>query len=371
MKRFILSMAIMLTVAMSAMAMNYEQAKERALFLTDKMAYELNLTDEQYEAAYEVNLDYLMSINSYDDLYGTYWTRRNLDLSYILLDWQYSTFCSAAYFYRPLVWDNGIWRFSIYARYPHRTYFYFGRPSFYMSYRGGHSWNMNGGRSWYHGRSFGPKAGESRFGMRDKFDRGDFNGSRNHSGNYNRNDRNNGRFDRNNGGSNRNDNGNRGNGNFSGYRGNATGSTPSRGTGSSASGQNNRNNNGGFSGNRGNSTTRNTDLTRQSRMSGEFTTRQSSTRETVTRSSNTSRMEKANSSLPSRSTGSSSFGSSSSRPASTFTPSKSSSNLGSALRSGSSSKNSGSSVSSSSSRSTGSFSGSGRSGGGGHFGGKR
>ena len=62
---------MMLTVALSASAMSYEQARERALFLTDKMAYELNLNDEQYEAAYEVNLDYLMSINTYDDIYGT------------------------------------------------------------------------------------------------------------------------------------------------------------------------------------------------------------------------------------------------------------------------------------------------------------
>lgn len=396
MKRFILSMVMMLTVAMATMAMSYEQARERALFLTDKMAYELNLNDEQYEAAYEVNLDYLMSINSYDDLYGTYWTRRNLDLSYILFDWQYSTFCSAAYFYRPLVWDNGVWRFSIYARYPHRTYFYFGRPSFYVSYRGGHSWNMNGGRSWYHGRSFGPRPGESRFGMRDRFDRGDFRGSRNHGGGFNRNDKggfnrndrnNNGRFDRNdkknnNGGFNRNDNSiynrnngsNRGNGNFGGYRGNNTGSTPSRGTGTSTSGQNNRNNNGGFSGNRSNFGSRNTDLIRQNRQAGEFTTRQSSTRETVTKSSNTTRMERMNGSLPSRSTGGS-FGNSSSRssrPASTFTPSRSSSNLGGALRGSSSSRNSSSSFGSgSSSGKSGSFSGSGRSGGGGHFGGRR
>ena len=34
MKRFILSMAMMLTVALSASAMSYEQARERALFLT-------------------------------------------------------------------------------------------------------------------------------------------------------------------------------------------------------------------------------------------------------------------------------------------------------------------------------------------------
>ena len=219
-------MALLLTVALSTMAMSYEQARDRALFLTDKMAYELNLNDEQYEAAYEVNLDYLMSISTYDDLYGTYWTRRNMDLSYILFDWQYNAFCSAAYFYRPLIWTNGVWRFSIYVRYPNRTYFYFGRPAFYATYYGGHSWHRNGGRSWYHGRTFGPRPGESRFGMRDRYDRGDFRGQRGHdrrhdNGRYDRNNRrddnNSGRYDR---GNNRRDNN-------SGYRG----TTPRRGTG--------------------------------------------------------------------------------------------------------------------------------------------
>lgn len=233
-------MALLLTVALSTMAMSYEQARDRALFLTDKMAYELNLNDEQYEAAYEVNLDYLMSISTYDDLYGTYWTRRNMDLSYILFDWQYDAFCSAAYFYRPLIWTDGVWRFSIYARYPNRTYFYFGRPAFYVTYYGGHSWHRNGGRSWYHGRTFGPRPGESRFGMRDRYDRGDFRGQRGHdrrhdNGRYDRYDRrddnNNGRYDRNNrrndNNSGRYDRGNNRRDNNSGYRG----TTPRRGTG--------------------------------------------------------------------------------------------------------------------------------------------
>ena len=160
----------------SASAMSYEQARQQALFLTDKMAYELNLTDDQYEAAYEINLDYLMGVNSVDDLYGVYWRQRNLDLSYILLDWQYRSFLNASYFYRPLYWDGGYWHFGIYARYPHRDYFFFGRPSFYVSYRGGHSWRMNGGRSWYNGRDFGgPRpGGQPRLGMRDGFNRGDF-----------------------------------------------------------------------------------------------------------------------------------------------------------------------------------------------------
>ncbi len=176
MKKILLALVALLTLTTSAQAMSYEQARERALFLTDKMAYELNLTDDQYEAAYEINLDYLMTVNTYDDLYGEYWRQRNLDLSYILLDWQYRSFCAASYFYRPIYWNAGCWHFGIYARYPHRTYFYFGRPHFYAVYRGGHSWRTNGGRSWYHGRTYGgPHPGsDRRWGMRDGFDRGDY-----------------------------------------------------------------------------------------------------------------------------------------------------------------------------------------------------
>ena len=70
MKKFLLAVVALTTIVVSASAMSYEQACRQALFLTDKMAYELNLTDEQYEAAYEVNLDYLMSISNYDELYG-------------------------------------------------------------------------------------------------------------------------------------------------------------------------------------------------------------------------------------------------------------------------------------------------------------
>ena len=177
-------MTALLTITLSASAMSYEQARQQALFLTDKMAYELNLTEEQYEAAYEVNLDYLMSVNTQADLYGAYWTQRNLDLSYILLDWQYEAYLAASYFYRPLYWDRGYWHFGIYARYPYRDYFYFGFPHFYTVYRGGHSWRMNGGRSWYHGRDFAHRPGRDGRGgpggMRDRFDRGDF--GRGHGG---------------------------------------------------------------------------------------------------------------------------------------------------------------------------------------------
>ena len=164
----------MMTITLAAKAMSFTQAQREALFLTDKMAYELNLTDEQYDACYEINLDYLMGVSTVDDLYGTYWTRRNLDMSYILLDWQLSAFRAATYFYRPLYWDAGCWHFGIYARYPRRTFFYFSHPTVYVSYRGGHSWRMNGGRSYYHGRSdHYRRPADSHFGMRDRFNNND------------------------------------------------------------------------------------------------------------------------------------------------------------------------------------------------------
>ena len=172
----------MLTVTISANAMSYEQARREALFLTDKMAYELNLTDEQYEAAYEINLDYLMGVTSRDDVYGVYWERRNLDLSYILLDWQWNAFIAASYFYRPLYWDAGYWHFGVYLRYPHRDYYYFGRPHFYVTYRGGHAWHRHGVHGYYHGHSNHYRvAHRAHFGMHDRWNRGDYRGPRHSS----------------------------------------------------------------------------------------------------------------------------------------------------------------------------------------------
>ena len=179
MKKLILSIMAMMTIALNANAMSFTQAQREALFLTDKMAYELNLTDEQYDACYEINLDYLMSVSTVDDLYGTYWTRRNYDLGYVLLDWQLAAYRAASYFYRPLYWDAGCWHFGIYARYPRRTFYYFSHPTVYVSYRGGHSWRMNGGHSYYHGHQDRFRNnGVEHAGMRDRFDNRRFENTR-------------------------------------------------------------------------------------------------------------------------------------------------------------------------------------------------
>ena len=191
MKKILMAIVALMTFTASANAMSYEQARREALFLTDKMAYELNLSDAQYDAAYEINLDYLMGVTSVDDVYGDYWTRRNLDLSYILLDWQWNAFRAASYFFRPLYWNAGCWHFGIYARYPRRSFYYFARPTVYVSYRGGHCWRMNGGHSYYHNHSSHFRNHHANNGMRDRFDRGEIGHSNRNNGN---------RFDRNNNG---------------------------------------------------------------------------------------------------------------------------------------------------------------------------
>ena len=107
MKKILTSIIALLFMALNASSMSYEQARREAFFLTDKMAYELNLTHEQYDAAYEINLDYLMGVSTVDDVFSEYWRRRNLDMSYILLQWQWEAFRAATYFYRPLYWADG------------------------------------------------------------------------------------------------------------------------------------------------------------------------------------------------------------------------------------------------------------------------
>ena len=63
-------LAMMMVMTISANAMNYNAAKNEALFLSDKMAYELNLTAAQYDAVYEINLDYLLNVNGHNDVFG-------------------------------------------------------------------------------------------------------------------------------------------------------------------------------------------------------------------------------------------------------------------------------------------------------------
>ena len=131
-------LAVMMVMSISANAMSYNAAKNEALFLSDKMAYELNLTAAQYEAVYEINLDYLMSLNGHGDVFGIWWDRRNTDLRFVLNSWQYDKYVALNHFYRPVAWKAGGWTFAVYSHY-NRGHFYNAHPTVFVTYKGGHN----------------------------------------------------------------------------------------------------------------------------------------------------------------------------------------------------------------------------------------
>ena len=135
----IMIMAMLLVVTITANAMNYNKAKNEALFISDKMAYELNLTNAQYNAVYEINLDYLLCVNDRNDINGRWWMRRDTDLKYVLNAWQYERYIKTEYFYRPVAWRSGTWYFNIYTKYNNRNRYYKARPVVYDSYKGGNN----------------------------------------------------------------------------------------------------------------------------------------------------------------------------------------------------------------------------------------
>lgn len=136
MKRYLLFLLLIIASMVSAKALSYNEARERAWYLTDKMAYELNLTAEQYDCVYQINLDYFMQVTSPQDIYGYYWNYRDEDLRYILYDWQYQSYMNLDYFFRPLRWYRSTWQFPILSYY-NRSYYYYQRPTIYITYQGG------------------------------------------------------------------------------------------------------------------------------------------------------------------------------------------------------------------------------------------
>ena len=130
--------AALLATTVTANAMPYGLAREEALFLSDKMAYELDLTESQYEAVYEINLDYLLNVDDRFDVFGTAWTIRNRDLRFVLSGEQYNDYMDCEWFYRPVAWNPNGWSFTIYDRY-NRGRLFMHRPEVFVSFRGGHN----------------------------------------------------------------------------------------------------------------------------------------------------------------------------------------------------------------------------------------
>jgi hypothetical protein len=142
---------LMLAVSIPSMgAMSISKMRENARFLTDRMAYELHLSQMQYDDVYEVNYDFINSVRYImDDVvrgygyavdrYYDYLDYRNEDLRWILSSSQYRRFMGVEYFYRPIYTTPNQWLFRIYNVYHDVKHFYFGKPHHYKTYNGAHS----------------------------------------------------------------------------------------------------------------------------------------------------------------------------------------------------------------------------------------
>ena len=146
------TLAVMVMIVTSAAAMSFSKARKEALFLSDKMAYELELSLSQYEAVYEINLDYFLGLYDPADLDGVYWLRRNADLRYVLSPWQWDLYTRIVDFYRPMSWvRRHSFSLVLRTRYTTSNHFFYDRPTVYYSFRGGHN---VGNTSYYYGREF-------------------------------------------------------------------------------------------------------------------------------------------------------------------------------------------------------------------------
>lgn len=150
MKKLFVTLAVVFAAVAQALAMSPRAIRENARFLSDRMAYELRLTPQQYEDCYEINYDFICAINpimdrvvygypEYIDMYYNFLDYRNEDLRYIMTEGQYLAFMSIDYFFRPVYTLSGAWQFRVFQRYTDRAYFYFDAPRIYWSYAGGHA----------------------------------------------------------------------------------------------------------------------------------------------------------------------------------------------------------------------------------------
>lgn len=159
---FIFLAAILSTTVCNA-AMSNSKVRKETRFLTDKMAYEMNLSTEQYNDVYEINYDFIAGINYLMDdvLRGEEWALnryydyldvRNDDLRWVLSNRQYSRFMQATYFFRPVYISGSRWSFRVYITYTNTNHYYFPRPYHYRTYCGGHYRTHFHNVSYYRGR---------------------------------------------------------------------------------------------------------------------------------------------------------------------------------------------------------------------------
>lgn len=163
MKKYILTLALTIMGMTQMFALSTSSIRNHARFLTDRMAYELDLSPMQYDDIYEINFDFIYMADrimddvvfGYRDALDRYYNLlddRNDDLRYVLTSSQYRKFINASYFYRPIYSTGRTWSFRIYTIYSNRTFFYYDAPRHYKTYVGEHSHYKYTSKDYYHKR---------------------------------------------------------------------------------------------------------------------------------------------------------------------------------------------------------------------------
>lgn len=159
-RTFFLCLLAFCLTTVSSYASGWGDFRLNARFLTDRMAFELHLSTNQYNDLYEINYDFLNNVDPYLsgiaiadsralDAYYRYLDERNDDLRWVLSNAEYVRFMGIEYFFRPIYAVNSVCYLRIYQVYPNRNYFYFSPPRHYLTYRGGHCRAHFGGASFY------------------------------------------------------------------------------------------------------------------------------------------------------------------------------------------------------------------------------
>lgn len=136
-------------MTVNAQSMSIAAMRSNARFLTDRMAYTLGISDPfVIDEIYRINYDYIWGVNEYlDDVaLGYYYddymavvAARDIALRNLLGTRLWNRVINYSYFYRPIVFVNRGWRFSIYDydRYGVNRYYYHA-PRPLVTYTGGH-----------------------------------------------------------------------------------------------------------------------------------------------------------------------------------------------------------------------------------------
>lgn len=161
MKRIVALFAVIIIgTTLCSAAMSRSRVRKEALYLTDKMGYELRLDSRQMDDVYEINYDFIYAVRSImddvldgyewaiDDFYD-YLDVRNDDLRYVLTASQYRHFLQTEDFYRPIYQTTSGWAFRIHLRYVHPSLFFMARPTVYHSYAGHHYRTYHNNISFY------------------------------------------------------------------------------------------------------------------------------------------------------------------------------------------------------------------------------